>query len=184
LALLADLNERGYGLPYVPPFLLGLAIVAADEGQTARAARLAASSAALRGPQRIQPFPHSRAALARISETARLALGDDDFAAVCGAGSTLSVAQAVAEALTDAALSPTAAPARDAAQRRRGEGCPLTPRELDVLRLIVDGRHDKEIADSLFLSRRTVTSHVTSILGKLHLPSRAAAAEAVRRGLV
>jgi DNA-binding CsgD family transcriptional regulator len=61
----------------------------------------------------------------------------------------------------------------------------LTPRERDVIRLIVEGHTDQQIADALFLSRRTVTSHVTAILAKLAVPSRsAAAAAAVRRGLV
>ncbi len=60
----------------------------------------------------------------------------------------------------------------------------LTERELDVLRLLAEGRSDREIAAALALSRRTVTTHVTGILGKLGLPSRAAAAvHAVRHGL-
>jgi DNA-binding NarL/FixJ family response regulator len=61
----------------------------------------------------------------------------------------------------------------------------LSPRELDILRMIVDGRPDREIAQALFISPRTVGAHVTSILTKLDLPSRsAAAAYAVRHGLV
>jgi DNA-binding NarL/FixJ family response regulator len=51
----------------------------------------------------------------------------------------------------------------------------LTPRELEVLRLMADGLTNQEIADTLFLSRRTVTSHATAILGKLGLTSRTAA---------
>ena len=61
----------------------------------------------------------------------------------------------------------------------------LTQRELDVLRLIVDGQPDREIAETLFISPRTVTTHVTNILNKLGVNSRSAAvAYAVRNGLV
>jgi DNA-binding CsgD family transcriptional regulator len=60
----------------------------------------------------------------------------------------------------------------------------LSPREREVLRLIVDGRTDRAIAAELSLSYRTVTTYVTSLLTKLGLPSRtAAAAYAVRHGL-
>jgi DNA-binding CsgD family transcriptional regulator len=61
----------------------------------------------------------------------------------------------------------------------------LTGRELDVLRLVVDGMTNQEIAASLFISQHTVANHVASILNKLGLESRtAAAAHAVRHGLV
>ena len=53
-----------------------------------------------------------------------------------------------------------------------------------MLRLLAEGRSDKEIAAALAVSRRTVTTHVTNILAKLGLPSRGAAAvDAVRHGL-
>jgi DNA-binding NarL/FixJ family response regulator len=51
----------------------------------------------------------------------------------------------------------------------------LTPRELQVLRLIATGKTNKGIADELFLSGRTVDRHVSNIFTKLNLPSRAAA---------
>ena len=54
-------------------------------------------------------------------------------------------------------------------------GNPLTARELQVLRLISTGRTNKEIADELCLSERTIDRHVSNILGKLDVPSRAAA---------
>jgi DNA-binding NarL/FixJ family response regulator len=61
---------------------------------------------------------------------------------------------------------------------------PLTPRELDVLRLVAQGKSNQEIADVLFISMRTAQTHVTNMLGKLGLDSRAAlAAYAVRHGL-
>jgi ATP/maltotriose-dependent transcriptional regulator MalT len=52
---------------------------------------------------------------------------------------------------------------------------PLTARELGVLRLISTGRTNKEIAAELCLSERTIDRHVSNILGKLDVPSRAAA---------
>ncbi|HRL13344.1 MAG TPA: response regulator transcription factor [Aggregatilineales bacterium] len=61
----------------------------------------------------------------------------------------------------------------------------ITERECDVLRLIASGKSNKEIADELFLGEKTVKSHVSSILSKLHLNSRTQAAlYAVQIGLV
>jgi two-component system, NarL family, response regulator LiaR len=54
-----------------------------------------------------------------------------------------------------------------------------------VLRLLADGKSDKEIADTLFIGLRTVESHVSNLLAKLSVRNRAeAAALAVRRGFV
>lgn len=52
----------------------------------------------------------------------------------------------------------------------------LSPREWDVLKLIVRGKTDRQIADELFLSRITVSNHVSHILCKLEVPNRTAAA--------
>ena len=61
---------------------------------------------------------------------------------------------------------------------------PLTQRELEVLRLIAQGRENKEIAEQLVISEATVRTHVSNILGKLHLASRTQAAlYALREGL-
>jgi len=61
----------------------------------------------------------------------------------------------------------------------------LTRRELDVLRLLVEGHADREIAAALFIGRRTVETHVAGILNKLGLDSRTAVATyAVRHDLV
>lgn len=61
----------------------------------------------------------------------------------------------------------------------------LSPREFEVLQLVVQGKTDKEIAEILFISYRTVMQHVSSILRKLDVDSRTAAtARAVREGLV
>jgi DNA-binding CsgD family transcriptional regulator len=61
---------------------------------------------------------------------------------------------------------------------------PLTPREHDVLRLLAAGLTNRQIAERLVLSEHTVHRHVTNILRKLELPTRAAAAaHAVRSGV-
>ena len=60
---------------------------------------------------------------------------------------------------------------------------PLSARELDVLRLLADGLTDREIAEVLTISRRTVETHVSSILRKLGVRNRAEAAREYRRGI-
>lgn len=61
----------------------------------------------------------------------------------------------------------------------------LTPREVEVLRLVAQGLTDAQVADKLVVSRRTVTTHLTSIYGKLQIASRSAATRfAVEHGLV
>jgi DNA-binding NarL/FixJ family response regulator len=79
----------------------------------------------------------------------------------------------------------------DASSRRpRATGIPpdfadLSPRELEVLRLIADGRCSAEIAADRFLSEATGNTHVTHILNKLRLRDRAqAVALAYRSGLM
>jgi two-component system, NarL family, response regulator len=61
----------------------------------------------------------------------------------------------------------------------------LTGREFRVLRLITEGKANKEIADTLGISDATVKAHITKLLGKLHVSSRTEAiAVAIKRGLV
>ncbi|MEZ4569984.1 MAG: LuxR C-terminal-related transcriptional regulator [Thermomicrobiales bacterium] len=62
---------------------------------------------------------------------------------------------------------------------------PLTPREHEVLSHLIEGKTDREIADELFISPRTVMRHVGNILKKLDVSSRTAAATlAVRHDLI
>jgi DNA-binding CsgD family transcriptional regulator len=61
----------------------------------------------------------------------------------------------------------------------------LTAREIDVLRLVAEGLHNREIAGRLHVSQRTVDTHVSAILGKLDARTRGQASlEAARLGLV
>lgn len=129
---------------------------------------------------------------------ARDALGVAAFDAAWAAGGALSVAAAIAEATAEPARTATApvvgatkgpgvsGPGAGPETRgAAGTGARLTPRELDVLRLVAEGRSDREIGDALFIGHRTVATHVANILAKLAVPSRTAAAtRAIRGGLV
>ncbi len=87
----------------------------------------------------------------------------------------LQIDPAVARGLLSSlAAAPQGDPTRD-----------LTPREVEVLRLLGIGKPNKEIAAELEISERTARTHVSNILGKLGLTSRTQAALwAVREGLV
>lgn len=62
---------------------------------------------------------------------------------------------------------------------------PLTPRELEVVRLVALGKSNKEIAAALDIGEQTVKSHVTHVLGKLQAENRAqVVVEALRRRLI
>ena len=110
-------------------------------------------------------------------------MGTAAFTDAIAAGEALPLAGAIAEAAEVAGGDPSGTTDPD----RSGPGRPerLTRRELEVLRLVAAGHRDHEIADALAVSRRTVTTYVTSILNKLGVDSRTAAATyAVRHGLV
>ena len=70
-------------------------------------------------------------------------------------------------------------------QRDPAAVSPLSKRELQVLRLLTDGLEQREIAKELFISAKTVGTHIEHILSKMGVHSRAqAVAQAYRRGLL
>jgi NarL family two-component system response regulator LiaR len=72
-----------------------------------------------------------------------------------------------------------------APSQRRDPAADLTEREMEVLRLIAQGRTNAEIGAELFVTERTVKAHVSNLLGKLHLSDRTQAAiYAWREGLM
>lgn len=159
--------------------LSGLAGIAAATGRFTRAARLFGAAAALREALGLPEPRGSRSE--RAITAARAAIGDASFAAAWDAGRDLPLAEAVAEAI---ASPPHAAPATPP-DTKPGLPYGLTAREQDILRLIAAGRRDLDIAEELFIGRRTVQSHVTSIFAKLQVGTRAeATAVAIRLGLV
>ena len=122
-------------------------------------------------------------------------------------GDTESVARAIDAFLGEGETAPTetearranalsSVPLRDVAGSRsltekRGDGAArahpdgLTERELDVLRLLAGGRTNKEIAEELVLSVRTVERHIGNLYGKISARGRAdATAYALTRGLI
>ena len=81
-------------------------------------------------------------------------------------------------------LAPTAATTRAFASQGSADPMGLTEREREVIRLVADGRSNQEIADTLFITRKTASVHVSNILGKLGVANRVeAAAVAHRLGL-
>jgi NarL family two-component system response regulator LiaR len=69
--------------------------------------------------------------------------------------------------------------------QRKAKDHSLSPRELEVLKLIVEGRSNPEIAENLYLSLSTVKSHIRSIMNKLAVDDRVQAAViALRSGIV
>jgi NarL family two-component system response regulator LiaR len=83
-----------------------------------------------------------------------------------------------------AAITPAAQGSDDAVPKAPGPS-PLSQRELDVLRLVVEGLSNQEIADKLILSVETVKTHMRHIMEKLAVSDRTqAAVKAMREGLV
>jgi DNA-binding CsgD family transcriptional regulator len=113
----------------------------------------------------------------RAEAAARVKIGEAGFIDAWNEGQALTLEEAIALAVDapgDEPLPPEAA----------AEYAVLSPREREVLALLAEGRSNQQIAAALFVSPRTVSNHVASILAKLDVPTRAAAAAfAARHGL-
>jgi non-specific serine/threonine protein kinase len=173
--------------------LVGVAILAAACGRDERAIQLLGAAQAF--AERLD-YTFELPKRSRIERTAgglRARLGDPAFAAAWAAGRALTpegadgVAASVVAVLKEApAVEP--APLRPSVPRAglaHGTPFDLSPRELEVLRLLVAGRTDREIAAALFVGLRTAQWHVANILAKLGVKTRAAAvAVAIATGVV
>jgi ATP/maltotriose-dependent transcriptional regulator MalT len=161
--------------------LTGLARLAVRK-QPELAARLFGAVAALQGRIGLAPAPVLRARNDRALAVARVALGEKIFEAAWLAGSDLPMGRAIAEAKTvslEASRTVRPDPGSSAVPGS------LSSRELEVLKLVATGLSNAQVAQELFLSSRTVNTHLTSIYRKLEVPSRSAATRfAVEQGLV
>jgi predicted ATPase/DNA-binding CsgD family transcriptional regulator len=146
--------------------LAGLAYHATVAGQPKVAAQLLGASETIRLGAGATVMAVLTPILTQAEEAASAALGKSRYDAEFGTGKRLSRESAVRLALAEPRSA--AAPPSD----RDGAGG-LAKREADVARLIADGLSNKQIGAKLFISERTVDSHVRSILNKLGFSSRA-----------
>jgi predicted ATPase/DNA-binding CsgD family transcriptional regulator len=167
---LGDLGNVAY-------ILEGLGVVAGARGSALRAARLLGASEGLisaiglRGHTSYRP---DRALYERIEAEARARLDEAAFEAAKEAGRAMSPGRAVEYALEEPATPDgdiTTTTPSSSSKHPAG----LTSRELEVLGLVAEGLTSAQIATELFLSPRTVETHLTSIYHKLGVNSRAAA---------
>lgn len=116
--------------------------------------------------------------ITRLREALRDRPGTAWMTQAAADGAAVPVATVIAEALEY-----VPAPIEDKTRDEPPYG--LSPRELEVLRLVAEGRTDQQIAEMLYISRRTAEWHVRNVLGKLGVANRAeAASRAAREGLV
>ena len=168
---LAEIAER-YRSPMLSA-ISGQVLGAVELAEGAPSAALLPLRRALRIWQELGA-PYEAARTRVLVGMACRALGDEDTA-----GLELEAARGAFEQLGAA---PDLARIAPAAGRQAHD---LTPRELDVLRLVAAGRSNRQIAAELVVSEHTVARHVQNILAKLRVPSRtAAAAFAFEHGLL
>jgi non-specific serine/threonine protein kinase len=161
--------------------LEGAALAAAVWQEPGKAARLLGAAEAQRD-QYGGTFivPADAAAHQRALAVIRAALSEAAIEEAWGAGRGLSVPEAVAEVQSLVPPDGVATPANPAEGVVR-----LSPREMDVLRLLAEGHSDREIAERLYLSVRTVEAPVAWILAKIGVRTRTAAVgAAIAAGLV
>jgi non-specific serine/threonine protein kinase len=134
-----------------------------DAGKAELAIRLLSASSTLRQTAGVPMPPITRAAFERDVAVARGAIGDSRFGIAWADGSAMSIDEAVAFARSS-----------DHPSLPRTD--PLSERERQVVVLVARGYTNRQIAEELVISERTVHGHVNHILTKLGLSSRAQAA--------
>ena len=144
-----------------------LAWVACDRGAAERAATLLGRAQRLRESIAVPILDTHQARHEACEQSARSLLGRAAFASAFQRGMAISDEEAIAFELeqSPAESARPAAPGGDSPAR-------LTRRELEIARLIAEGRTTRQIATALFISERTVETHVTNMLNKLGLNSR------------
>jgi non-specific serine/threonine protein kinase len=158
--------------------LSSLALVSAIEGGGSTAAQqIGAIEVAWRRGGLDMPF-HIQQRIDRAAALAKSQLSDEVFTAAVEAGG------ADPEAVFTAARGTTVKEGSPASTRAAGESG-LSARQREVLALMVAGRSDQQIAEMLFISRRTASHHVSAIMTKLNVRSRGeAAVYGIRAGLI
>lgn len=161
-------------LPSAMHALEEAAAIAIDGRSMVEGVRLRGAAQAERDRLGIVEGPSLVAAYASPIKTAKHELGPDAFETALQEGRTMSLAEAAAYARKN----------RGPRRRPTTGWESLTPAELAVVRLALEGLANAEIAERLFVSTRTVTTHLTHVYAKLGLKSRSElVAEAVRREL-
>jgi len=149
-----------------------------QRGESLAAVRMLGAEAALREPRGGSLSYGLRQILDHVLPVARRELGDSAFQSAWDAGRALALPEATAEAILFLA---GAAPANgDVSLTRPGldrmrTAFGLTPRELEVFRLVATGRGDRAIGEALSISHHTAMKHVANILSKMGVGSRTAA---------
>jgi predicted ATPase/DNA-binding CsgD family transcriptional regulator len=157
--------------------LEGLACVAGAEGYAFQAATLFGAAEALMEVIDYRLVPQERAVLEPYRARVRSRLGEAAWEEAVAEGGALGMDQAATYALSKEKPSepPSPATSQPPVSSRPEHPAGLSPREAEVLRLVADGLTSAQIATELFLSPRTVDTHLTSIYQKLGVNSRAAA---------
>ena len=148
-----------------------LAVLAGAAGSHREAARLLGAAEAIGQRMRVVRFKVWDDGYEASVTALRDALGEQDFDAAWAEGAALSTEEAIAYAQRD----------RGGRKRPTSGWASLTPAELDVVRLVSQGLGNNDIATRLFVSPRTVQSHLTHVYTKLGLRSRVQLAQEATR---